>query len=107
MSIDGQEVLRKVRASPIKFVPGRRVVSIYPGEWPSPFEGKGFEPLRFRDFEMGDDPRRIHAPSTARRGTPTVGERVALRDFRIMVAVDSSPSMMVRAKAETQFMAAA
>jgi len=107
MSFDTQEVLRKVRASPIKFVPGRRVVSIYPGEWSSPFEGKGFEPLRFRDFEIGDDPRRIHAPSTARRGVATVGERVALRDFRILVVVDNSASMKIRDKAETQFVAAA
>lgn len=106
MSLSAQEVLRNVRANPIKFVPGRRVVSIYPGEWPSPFEGKGFEPLRFRDFEIGDDPRRIHAPSTARRGVLTVGERVALRDFRILVVVDASASMRIREKAEIQFVAA-
>jgi len=107
MSLDARDILRMVRRRPVKFVPSRRVVSIYPGEWPSPFEGKGFEPLRFRDFEMGDDPRRIHPPSSARRGTPTVGERVALRDFRIMVTVDCSASMAVREKAEIQFIAAA
>jgi uncharacterized protein (DUF58 family) len=80
---------------------------VYPGEWPSPFEGKGFEPLRFRDFQVGDDPRRVHLPTTTRRGTPTIVERVALRDLRVMVVVDPSPSMRVRAKAEVQIATAA
>lgn len=106
MSLDRRDFLRDIRRSLVKFVPGKRVVSIYPGEWSSPFEGKGFEPLRFRDYQMGDDPRRIHAPTSARRGTPIIGERVALRDFRIMVAVDCSPSMMVRQKPDIQLAAA-
>lgn len=104
--MDSRELLRNIRRRTIDFVPARKVVSPYPGEWPSPFEGKGFEPLRFRDYEIGDDPRRVNLPATLRRGTPTIVERVALRDLRMVVVVDRSPSMVVRDKLRTQLTAA-
>jgi uncharacterized protein (DUF58 family) len=105
--LDAKGILREIRRRSITLVPGKPVVSIFPGEWPSPFEGKGFEPLRFRDFELGDNPRHIHLPTSARRGADTVIERVALRDVKIMVVVDRSPSMSIREKLATQFAAAA
>ena len=107
LKLDAKEILREVRRSPVKFIPGKPAVSIFPGEWPSPFEGKGFEPRRFRDFQLGDNPRHINLPVSTRRGTPTIIERVALRDVKIMVVLDRSPSMLVRDKLETQFAAAA
>jgi hypothetical protein len=66
--MDRKQLLHDIRARPVNFVPGKRVVSIAPGEWTSPYEGKGYEPLGYRDFEIGDDPRRINIPATARRG---------------------------------------
>ena len=105
--MDSKQLLHDVRGRPVSFVPGKKVVSIAPGEWTSPFEGKGYEPLGYRDFEIGDDPRRINLPATARRGQPTIVERVALRDFKSMVVVDHSPSMLVRDKLEIQLGAAA
>ena len=96
--MDSKQLLHDIRRRPVNFVPGKKVVSIAPGEWTSPYEGKGYEPLGYRDFAMGDDPRRINLPATARRGVPTIVERVALRDFKVMVIVDSSPSMLVREK---------
>lgn len=100
-------LLRQIRYRPVTLVPSKRVVSVHPGEWPSPFEGKGFEPLRFRDFQLGDDPRRIHVPTSIRQGAPMLIERVALRDLRVMVTIDVSPSMLVRDKADVQLAAAA
>jgi uncharacterized protein (DUF58 family) len=100
--MDRKQLLHDIRARPVNFVPGKRVVSIAPGEWTSPYEGKGYEPLGYRDFEIGDDPRRINIPATARRGVTTIVERVALRDFKIMVVVDCSPSMWVREKLDIQ-----
>lgn len=100
--MDSKELLHGIRSRPVNFVPGKKVVSTAPGEWTSPFEGKGYEPLGYRDFEIGDDPRRINIPASARRGELTIVERVALRDFKIMVIIDNSPSMMVRDKLDIQ-----
>jgi uncharacterized protein (DUF58 family) len=63
--------------------------------------------MGYRDFAMGDDPRRINLPASSRRGTPTVVERVALRELKIMVVVDLSPSMWVRDKRAIQMAATA
>lgn len=105
--MDHRQLLHDIRGKPVTFVPGKKVISIAPGEWTSPYEGKGYEPLGYREFEIGDDPRRINLPATARRGQPTIVERVALRDFKVMVVVDHSPSMQVRAKLDIQLEAAA
>lgn len=100
--MDGKALLQEIRRCPVDFVPGKNVVSPYPGEWTSPFEGKGYEPRGYRDFEIGDNPHRINLPASARRGQPTIVERVALRDFKLMVVVDASPSMRVREKSAIQ-----
>jgi len=105
--MDTKQILHDIRARPITFVPGKKVISIAPGEWTSPYEGKGYEPLGYRDFELGDDPRRINIPATARRGVPTIVERVALRDFKVMVIIDRSPSMRIREKLSIQIGVAA
>jgi len=105
--MDTRQIMHEIRARPITFVPGKKVVSNAPGEWTSPYEGKGYEPLGYRDFELGDDPRRINIPATARRGVSTVVERVALRDFKVMVVIDRSPSMLIREKLTTQIGVAA
>ena len=105
--MDKKQLLHTIRSRPVNFVPGKKVVSTAPGEWTSPYEGKGYEPLGYRDFEIGDDPRRINIPATARRGELTIVERVALRDFKVMVIIDCSPSMKVRDKLEIQIGAAA
>jgi uncharacterized protein (DUF58 family) len=96
--LDGKLLLQEIRGRPIDLVPGKKVVSINPGEWTSPFEGKGYEPFGYRDFQIGDNPRQVHMPTSARRGIPTIVERVALRDFKLMVVIDLSRSMCVRRK---------
>jgi len=63
--------------------------------------------LSLQDFELGDDPRAIHLVTSVRRGTPTIVERVALRDLTIMIVLDLSPSMMVRKKFDIQMISAA
>lgn len=105
--MDAKALLHSIRGRPVNFVPGKKVISTAPGEWTSPYEGKGYEPLGYRDFQIGDDPRRINIPATARRGELTIVERVALRDFKVMVLIDCSPSMKVRDKLEIQIGVAA
>jgi hypothetical protein len=105
--LDQKELLLQIQRRPVTFVPGKKVVSTLPGEWTSPFAGKGYEPMGYRDFQLGDDPRRINLTATARRGVPTIVERVALRDFKVMIVVDGSASMRVREKMEIQISAVA
>ena len=50
VALDGKLLLQEIRGRPIDLVPGKKVVSINPGEWTSPFEGKGYEPFGYRDF---------------------------------------------------------
>jgi uncharacterized protein (DUF58 family) len=105
--LNRKELLLGIRLKPIKLIPGRRVVSLNPGEWTSPFVGKGFETRGFRDFELGDDPRSVHLATSVRRGISTVIERVALRDLTVVILLDLSPSMFVRNKFDAQMVAAA
>jgi uncharacterized protein (DUF58 family) len=100
--MDSRQLLHSIRSRPVTFVPGKKVVSTAPGEWTSPYEGKGYEPLGYREFQIGDDPRRINIPASARRGQLTIVERVALRDFKVMVLIDNSASMKVREKQDIQ-----
>ena len=105
--MDLKELLREIPRTPIGIVPRKRVVNLLPGQWTSPLEGKGFEPMGYRDFVMGDDPRRINLPASARRAAPIIVERVALRELKVMVVVDNSASMRVRDKLAIQLQAAA
>ncbi|MGY8814817.1 MAG: DUF58 domain-containing protein [Gammaproteobacteria bacterium] len=102
-----KDLLQDISLNPVKIIPGRRVVSMTPGEWTSPYIGKGFETRGFRDFELGDDPRAVHLSTSVRRGTPTIVERVALRDLTIMIVLDLSPSILVRNKFNMQMIVAA
>ena len=70
--MDSRQLLQDIRARSIDFVPGKKVISIAPGEWTSLHEGKGYEPIGYRDFQIGDDPRRINLPATTMRGVPTI-----------------------------------
>lgn len=100
--MERKRLLSEVQRRPVAFAPKRKVLSFRSGEWPSPYEGKGYEPLGCRDFQLGDDPRRISISATARRGIKTIVERVALCEFNIMVTLDASPSMKLRQKREVQ-----
>lgn len=105
--MNGKRLLLEIQRRLVTLVPGKKVVSTLPGEWTSPFEGRGYEPFGYRDFQIGDDVRRINLPATARRGIPTIVQRVALRDFTVMLVIDDSPSMWVRDKWDIQLKAVA
>ena len=63
--------------------------------------------MGYRDFVMGDDPRRINLPASARRCTPTIVERVALREPQVLAVVDRSAAVGVRDHRACQVAAAA
>jgi uncharacterized protein (DUF58 family) len=95
----GNDLLRAIQRYRIPFKPKFAVAHSALGEWESPFPGKGFEFFSARDFVLGDNPRRVHLPTSVRRGIATVIERIELRDMTIMVYLDCSPSMRLREKA--------
>ena len=106
MPFEQKQLLLEVRGRPVTFIPGKKSVSRLPGDWSSPFSGQGYEPMGYRDFTLGDDPRRINLAATARRGRSTIVERIALREFNILIVIDASASMRVREKWEIQMAAA-
>lgn len=105
MALERNQLLTEVRRRPVTFIPGKKSLSRMPGDWSSPFSGKGYEPVGYRDYALGDDPRRINLVASARRGRPTIVERIALREFNIMIVADDSASMRVRRKWDVQIAA--
>ena len=106
MALERDQLLQDVRGHPVTFIPGKRSLSRMSGDWPSPFPGKGYEPMSYRDFEIGDDPRRVNLAASARRSKLTIVERIALSEFIILIVIDDSDSMRVRRKWDTQMAAA-
>ncbi len=77
-----------------------KVLNAFPGDWESIFHGEGNEFLDLREYEAGDDFKKIHLPTLAKTGDYFVREHIALKDLRIFLAVDLSPSMGFRTKPE-------
>ena len=68
------------------------VDSLFSGEYPSVFHGRGLEFSHVRGYQVGDDVRAIDWKVTARRGTPFVRQFVEERDLLIVLLVDVSGS---------------
>ena len=68
------------------------VDSLFTGEYPSVFHGRGLEFSHVRSYEVGDDVRAIDWKVTARQGTPFVRQFVETRDLLVVLLVDVSGS---------------
>ena len=68
------------------------VDSLFSGEYPSVFHGRGLEFSHVRGYQVGDDVRAIDWKVTARRGTPFVRQFVEERDLLVVLLVDVSGS---------------
>ena len=73
----------------------RRKRGVAGGETPHPRRGDGYEFAELREYEAGDDPRRIDWAATARAGE--VQTRVMFEDHALVLAgaLDASRSMFV------------
>lgn len=91
----------------ISIAPLYPVASILPGEWDSEYSGEGFEFDSLRDYHVGDNIKRINPRITARRGVPTIVNRITPRDLTVVIYCDTSPSMRLRDKYAAQFNAVA
>jgi len=84
------EILRKVRQIEIQT---RRVVNeVFAGEYKSVFRGQGMEFSEVREYQIGDDIRRIDWNVTARYSHPYVRIMNEERELTVYFAVDISSS---------------
>jgi uncharacterized protein (DUF58 family) len=84
------EVLKEVRRLEIRT---RGLVdSLYSGNYPSIYHGRGLEFSHVREYQHGDDVRLIDWKVTARRSEPYVRQFVEERDLLVVLIVDVSGS---------------
>ena len=88
--LPSKDTLREVRRLELRT---RGLVdSLFSGEYPSVFHGRGLEFSHVRGYQVGDDVRAIDWKVTARRGTPFVRQFVEERDLLVVLLVDVSGS---------------
>ena len=63
------------------------------GDYRSPHRGQGLQFADLREYQPGDDPRRIHWPATARTSRVYVKSYQEEQILRVFVALDVSPSV--------------
>src|SRR5262245_30090502 len=88
--VPSTDVLREVRRLELRT---RGLVdTLFVGNYPSVFRGRGLEFSHVRGYQVGDDVRAIDWKVTARRGTPYVRQFVEERDLNVVLVVDVSGS---------------
>lgn len=87
--------IQQIVARRLKLFTRRRVVNILDGNYDSVFKGRGVELDSLRAYDRGDNVRDIDWRSTARTGVVQTKLYTPLRDQRIVVVADTTPSMLV------------
>jgi len=87
------EELREVRRLHVQA--GRKVDSLFGGDWRSAFRGRGMEFEEVREYFPGDDVRHIDWNVTARTGEPFIKVFREERQLTVLLAVDVSGSAHV------------
>ncbi len=94
------EVLRQMRRVQIRA--RRAVQSLVGGEYHSAFKGSGLSFEDVREYQPGDDIRRIDWNVTARTGRPFLKRFVEERELTILLAVDLSGSLRFGSTSSTK-----
>jgi uncharacterized protein (DUF58 family) len=84
------EILKKVKR--IELRTRHLVNTVFSGEYHSVFKGQGMAFAEVRDYQLGDDVRRIDWNVTARMGHPFVKVFDEERELTVMLMVDASGS---------------
>ena len=85
-----KEILQKVRQ--IEIYTNRLVTDVLAGEYHSVFKGRGMEFSEVREYQPGDDIRKIDWNVTARMGHPFVKLHVEERELTVILLIDASAS---------------
>lgn len=75
-----------------------KVINTFPGDWESIFKGEGGDFAELREYQPGDDLRKIHWPTVAKMNEYMVREDIALKDLKVFVVADLSAGMGFRTK---------
>jgi len=94
------EVLRQIRRVQIRV--RRAVQSLVGGQYHSAFRGAGVTFEDVREYQPGDDVRRIDWNVTARTGRPFLKRFVEERELTILLAVDLSGSLRFGSRVSTK-----
>jgi len=94
------EVLRQVRRLQLRS--RRAVQSLFGGEYHSEFKGSGLSYDDVREYQPGDDVRRIDWNVTARTGTAFIKRFIEERELTVMLAVDVSGSLKFGTQSHTK-----
>jgi uncharacterized protein (DUF58 family) len=85
-----KEWLKKIRAIEIRTL--RLVEDLMAGQYHSVFKGRGMDFDEVREYQPGDEVRRIDWNVTARTGIPHIKKYVEEREMTVMLLIDASAS---------------
>ncbi|HWB06985.1 MAG TPA: DUF58 domain-containing protein [Verrucomicrobiales bacterium] len=85
-----REWLKKIRQIELRTV--RLVEDLMAGQYHSVFKGRGMDFDEVREYQPGDEVRRIDWNVTARTGVPHIKKYIEEREMTVMVLVDASAS---------------
>lgn len=85
-----KELFRKIRQ--VEITTNRLVTDVFAGQYHSVFKGQGIEFDEVREYQYGDDIRRIDWNVTARTGRVQIKKYVEERELTVMLLVDVSRS---------------
>ncbi len=85
-----KEWLKKIRAIELRTI--RLVEDLMAGQYHSVFKGRGMDFDEVREYQPGDEVRRIDWNVTARTGVPHIKKYVEEREMTVMMLIDASAS---------------
>jgi len=85
-----REWLKKIRQIELRTV--RLVEDLMAGQYHSVFKGRGMDFDEVREYQPGDEVRRIDWNVTARTGVPHIKKYIEEREMTVMILVDASAS---------------
>ena len=85
-----KDLYKKIKQ--IEITTSRLVTDVFAGQYHSVFKGQGIEFDEVREYQIGDDVKRIDWNVTARTGVPHIKKFIEERELTVMILVDVSAS---------------
>ncbi len=102
---DQKSIRAEAQKRKVEIATQLRVINPFPGGWESVLRGEGYDFADIREYEPGDNIKKIHLPTLAKTDDYYIVERVAEKQLKIMMLTDFSGSMSLYEKPKTRTMA--
>ncbi len=102
---DQKSIRAEVQKRKMEIATQLRVINPFPGGWESVLRGEGYDFADIREYEPGDNIKKIHLPTLAKTDDYYIVERVAEKQLKIMMLTDFSGSMSLYEKPKIRTMA--